>query len=79
MNNSAPFRELNEFSSDRNFDVLDKKKFDDFMPKEVFLSNCDVVTETYLNYDSVLFTEKPLKNLFLEDHFFYMSKIKICF
>ena len=73
LNNSAPFRELNEFSSDRNFDVLDKKNFDDFMPKEVFLSNCDVVTETYLNYDSVLFTEKTFKEFIFRRPFLLLG------
>lgn len=61
--NSAPFKELTELSIDWEPGIPDKKYFDDFMPKEVFSSNCDMVTESYLNYDSVLFSEKTFKEL----------------
>ena len=62
LTHSAPFRELTEFSVDWETDNSDKKNsFNYSMPKEVFLCNCDMVTESYLNYDSVFFTEKTFK------------------
>ena len=76
LHDSAPFKELTEskrlikFFSIPDSEVEEWKKFDKLLqvdvfecilPVEVFMTNCDVVTESYLNDDSVFFTEKTFK------------------
>jgi len=73
LNDSAPFKELTEFSTDWTPGSLDKTNFDDFMPIEVFTTNCDIVTESYLNYDSVLFSEKTFKELIFRRPFLLLG------
>lgn len=69
IHDSAPFKELTEFSKNWKSGSLNKTFFNDLMPIESFESNCDVVFESYINYDSVLITEKTLKQIIFKRPF----------
>lgn len=63
LHDSAPFKELTESKKFIDFFSFrdSYETFNTLLPVEVFTTNCDIVTESYLNYDSVHFTEKTYK------------------
>ena len=65
----VPVRELTEFSENWKPGMLDKSYFDDYLPKEAYNCCCDVVTESYVAYDSILFTEKIFKEILFKRPF----------
>ncbi len=69
ISTDVPVRELTEVSENWKPGMLDKTYFDDYLPKEAYNCCCDVVTESYVAYDSVLFTEKIFKEILFKRPF----------
>jgi hypothetical protein len=73
LKNSVTVRELTEISKDWKPGILNKTIFYQFMPIESFSSCCDIVIEAYFRYDSVLLTEKTMKEIFFKRPFILLG------
>ena len=56
-------RELTEFLYEWKSNVINKNVFNISLPTETFSTCCDIVFETYVNSDSIFFTEKTWKEI----------------